>query len=195
MTMTVADIERTLPLLTDRERAEIDRLVNGALPFGAFVRDAWSVLEPTTVFVPNWHIDAIAEHLEALADRQIRKLLINIPPRCMKSLLVSVFWPSWEWATNQTEKYLAASYGSDLSQRDTLKRQLDESLDEIDAFTSLPALVGQTADTAPPTTNAAFEVWSATELARSRLTLSDPELATHRYAPSNVMPMGAVPTG
>ncbi len=40
---------------------------------------------------------AIIEHLEAVTYGQIRNLLINVPPRHMKSLLVSVFWPAWEW--------------------------------------------------------------------------------------------------
>src|SRR5882724_8164029 len=62
-----------------------------------FVRQAWHVLEPSTVFVPGYHIDAIVEHLEAVSYGQIRNLIINVPPRHMKSLLVSVFWPAWEW--------------------------------------------------------------------------------------------------
>ena len=54
-------------------------------------------MEPSTPFVPGFHIDAIIEHLEAVTRGQIRNLLINVPPRHMKSLLVSVFWPAWEW--------------------------------------------------------------------------------------------------
>lgn len=46
-----------------------------------FVRQAWPVVEPSTPFVPGWHIDAIVEDLEAVARGQIRNLLINIPPR------------------------------------------------------------------------------------------------------------------
>src|ERR1035438_10151954 len=62
-----------------------------------FVQQAWPVVEPSTPFVPGWHIDAIVEHLEAVTYGQIRNLLINVPPRHTKSLLVSVFWPAWEW--------------------------------------------------------------------------------------------------
>ncbi len=46
---------------------------------------AWPILEPATPFVPGFHLDAIAEHLEAITRGQIRKLLINIPQRHMKS--------------------------------------------------------------------------------------------------------------
>jgi integrase/recombinase XerD len=58
-----------------------------------FVAQAWPVLEPATQFVPGWHIDAICEHLEAITVGQIRNLLITVPPRHMKSLAISVFWP------------------------------------------------------------------------------------------------------
>ena len=62
-----------------------------------FVRLTWAVVEPSTPFVDGWHIDAITDHLQAITRGQIRNLLINVPPRHMKSLLVSVFWPCWEW--------------------------------------------------------------------------------------------------
>ena len=65
--------------------------------FYEFVLQAWHVVEPATPFIAGFHIDAIIEHLEAVSRGQIRNLLINVPPRHMKSSLVSVFWPAWEW--------------------------------------------------------------------------------------------------
>src|SRR5947207_4907949 len=62
-----------------------------------FIEQAWHVVEPGTPFVPGWHLDAICEHLEAISRGAIRNLLITMPPRHMKSLAVSVFWPCWEW--------------------------------------------------------------------------------------------------
>jgi hypothetical protein len=53
-----------------------------------FARQAWPVVEPATAFVSNWHLDAICEHLQAVTLGQIRRLLICMPPRHMKSLLV-----------------------------------------------------------------------------------------------------------
>jgi hypothetical protein len=44
-----------------------------------YVRDAWPIVEPSTEFLPNWHIDAIAEYLEAVTAGQIKRLLINMP--------------------------------------------------------------------------------------------------------------------
>lgn len=86
-----------------------------------FVREAWHVLEPTTPYVHGWHIDAIAEHLEAVSRGEIRDLLINVPPRFMKSLLVAVFWVCWIWARSPSTRWLFASYAQQLSVRDSLK--------------------------------------------------------------------------
>src|SRR4030067_956943 len=60
-----------------------------------FLRQAWRLVEPKDFFRHSGHIDAIAEPLQAVSSGQIRNLLINEPPRTTKSLLVSVFWPSW----------------------------------------------------------------------------------------------------
>ena len=69
------------PLLTRPcLREEIDAEL-AARHLGDFVRQAWPILEPSTPFVPGWHIDAIIEHLEAVARGQIRNLLVNVPPR------------------------------------------------------------------------------------------------------------------
>src|SRR5262249_36730859 len=93
-----------------------------------FVLQAWPIVEPSTPFVPGWHIDAIIEHLEAVSRGQIRNLLINVPPRHMKSLLVSVFWPAWEWTRWPERRFLCSSYSLSLSIRDSVKcRRLIES--------------------------------------------------------------------
>jgi predicted phage terminase large subunit-like protein len=93
-----------------------------------FVRQAWPIIEPSTPFVPGWHIDAIIDHLEAVTWGQIRNLLINVPPRHMKSLLVAVFWPAWEWIRWPERRWLFSSYGAQLSIRDSVKcRRLLES--------------------------------------------------------------------
>src|SRR5258708_3543088 len=93
-----------------------------------FLRLAWPVLEPTTVFVPGWHLDAIGEHLEAVTRGQIRNLLITVPPRHTKSLTVSVFWPCWEWIRWPERRWLFSSYAETLSIRDSVQcRRLIQS--------------------------------------------------------------------
>lgn len=83
--------------------------------FGDFIAEAWPLVEPATPFVPGWHIDAIASHLEAASRGEIKRLVINIPPRHMKSLQVSVFWPAWIWLSNPERRFLFASYAQQLS--------------------------------------------------------------------------------
>jgi hypothetical protein len=85
-----------------------------------FIRAAWSLTDPAP-FVAGWHIDALAEHLEAVSRGQIRDLLILCPPRHGKSLIVSVFWPAWEWITHPEQRWLFASYGEELAVRDNVK--------------------------------------------------------------------------
>ena len=92
-------------------RDEIDREL-AARSLGEFVRQAWPIIEPSTPFVPGWHIDAIIEHLEAVTRGQIRNLLINVPPRHMKSLLVSVFWPAGSGSRWPERRWLYSSYAA-----------------------------------------------------------------------------------
>ncbi|HEY8723435.1 MAG TPA: phage terminase large subunit [Gaiellaceae bacterium] len=126
-----ADLIAELDAADERElrgeelREEAERL-KGSLR--DFTVAAWPVLEPATAFKPNWHIDAVVDHLEACARREIRKLIINIPPRHMKSLNVSVLWPVWWWTFDPTVRFLTASYGEKLATRDALKsRRLIQS--------------------------------------------------------------------
>lgn len=93
-----------------------------------FIRQAWHVVEPATVFQDNWHIGAICEHLTAVTNGEIRNLLINIPPRTAKSTTVSVMWPMWVWTFRPEFRWLFASYRMDLSIRDSLQsRRLVDS--------------------------------------------------------------------
>ena len=87
----------------------------------AFVEAAWPIVEPVAQFCPNWHIDAICEHLQAASRREILRLVINLPPRHMKSLTVSVLWPSWTWTFAPHTRFLSASYGASLAERDAVK--------------------------------------------------------------------------
>jgi len=87
-----------------------------------FVRYFWHVLEPKTPLVEGWALDAICLHLEAVTDGRITKLLINVPPGFMKSLLTDVFWPAWEWAIGHADhRFVAFSYAASLTLRDNGK--------------------------------------------------------------------------
>jgi predicted phage terminase large subunit-like protein len=112
-------------LLADRldpppdDDRELARRCAAHLP--TFIREAWPILEPATEYVHGWHVDVVAEHLEAVTRREILRLIINQPPRTMKSLTAAVFWPAWEWLEHPFIRWLFASYASQLSQRDSMK--------------------------------------------------------------------------
>lgn len=88
-----------------------------------FVPWAWPILEPGTVFQANWHIDLICEYLEAVTAGEVLRLVINIPPRYMKSLLVSVLWPCWEWYRQPSARYIFSSYAEGLASHHSLSRR------------------------------------------------------------------------
>src|SRR5712692_5753329 len=88
-----------------------------------FVRQAWFVLEPKTAFLGNWHIDLLAEYLEAVAHGHITRLIINIPPRYGKSLLATIFLPCWVWLRNPAERFMFASYSAALSTKHSVDRR------------------------------------------------------------------------
>lgn len=97
--------------------------------FRYFVKAAWPTADPSKAFIPNWHIDAIADHLQAVADLQIKSLLINVPPGMAKSNLTCVLWPAWMWIRKKDNadfggprwKGQFASYKEQLAQRDSVK--------------------------------------------------------------------------
>ena len=107
--------QKTLPSINDVDKALAE------LYFDHFVMQAWHVVEPSTLFVNNWHIGALCEHLEAILYGQISRLIINIPPRHMKSLLCSVFFPAWVWTRFPHIRFLYTSYAEALSIRDSVK--------------------------------------------------------------------------
>jgi len=86
-----------------------------------FIEIAWQLVEPAEEFKSNWHIDTLCEVLEKVSLGEIKRIMINIPPGTMKSLLVSVFWPAWEWASNPSLRYLTGSYSDALTIRDNLR--------------------------------------------------------------------------
>lgn len=103
----------------------------------AFMRHFWHVLEPKTPFVDGWAIEAICEHLEAVTDGKITRLLVNVSPGFSKSLITNVFWPAWEWGPRGLThlRSIAFSYAAHLTERDNGKfRDLICSRDYRDLY-------------------------------------------------------------
>jgi predicted phage terminase large subunit-like protein len=88
-----------------------------------FCEYVWPVVEPAIPFIRGWAIEAIAEHLQAVTEGQITRLLMNVPPGFTKSLMTDVFWPAWEWGPRNMPslRYVCASYSSHLTERDNMR--------------------------------------------------------------------------
>jgi predicted phage terminase large subunit-like protein len=106
-------------MLNETDLLNIEREI-GTRSLGEFSHMAWAQVEARKQ-VRNWHMDAMSDHLQAVSRGDIRRLIINIPPRHTKSLTCNVFWQSWDWIENPWRQYLFATYRSSLSERDNKK--------------------------------------------------------------------------
>jgi hypothetical protein len=100
----------------------IDRL-NAEESLAGFVKMAWAILEPQTPLVWNWHLSLLCEYLEAVSAGDILRLIVNAPPRSMKSILVSVLWPVWSWVRHPETRWLFASYAQPLALKHSRDRR------------------------------------------------------------------------
>lgn len=82
-----------------------------------FTQRAFATVDPGAEYLHNWHIECISEYLTACTNRDIKRLIINIPPRSLKSISVTVAWPAWLLGLNPSERILAASYSQVLSSK------------------------------------------------------------------------------
>jgi hypothetical protein len=85
--------------------------------FESFLRRCLATLNPGMPFLPNWHIKAIAYQLERIRRGEINRLIINMPPRHLKSLTVSVAFPACLLGLEPKHRIFAISYGSELSSK------------------------------------------------------------------------------
>jgi predicted phage terminase large subunit-like protein len=101
---------------------EIKKVIEARINLYEFFKQAWEIVEgPTVPFVENWHIKAMCEHLEACYRREIKNLVINVPPRSGKTNLISIVFPVWVWLQNPAEKFAYASYALNLALEHSLK--------------------------------------------------------------------------
>jgi len=103
-------------------RPDTERELVARFGLREFVRRAWPQVD-TSPLVWGWHIDAICEHLEGVFWRQIRDLVINVPPGFSKSLLASVLFPAWCWTLDPEHRWITVSYADDVALRDARKHR------------------------------------------------------------------------
>jgi predicted phage terminase large subunit-like protein len=86
-----------------------------------FAKRAWRVLEPAAELKWGWALDAICLHLEAVTNGNIIRLLMNVPPGSMKSLLSGVIWPAWEWGPRNLPemRFVGTAHEEQLAIRDS----------------------------------------------------------------------------
>jgi predicted phage terminase large subunit-like protein len=103
--------------LVDEQRRQCE----GSL--ATYLRNVWPILEPTNTLQYGWANDCICEHLEAVTAGQITRLVINQPPRTLKSTTVSVAWPTWEWTKLPGQRWMFISYADTLSTKHSVDRR------------------------------------------------------------------------
>lgn len=83
----------------------------------AFFRGALSIIDPPAAknLKWNWHLDLLGEYLEAAWEREILRLIINMPPREFKSAFVTRTFPAWGLGQDPAESFLCASFSNELS--------------------------------------------------------------------------------
>jgi predicted phage terminase large subunit-like protein len=80
-----------------------------------FIIQSFVTLTPAVKYLHNWHIDAIAWHLEQCAKGDIKRLLITVPPRYLKSICASVAFPAWVLGRDPSKRIVCASYSENLA--------------------------------------------------------------------------------
>jgi phage terminase large subunit-like protein len=128
-----------LPTLSSDDRAAIQRQIELDLEIEkracersleALTRSAWSIIEPGTKLKWNWHLRTICGYLEAFNRGEFpdKRLIINVPPGTMKSIIVSVMFPLWIWLNDRTARYVTVSCEEGLAVRDARRmKQIIES--------------------------------------------------------------------
>jgi predicted phage terminase large subunit-like protein len=99
--------------LTSLERQAVLEIQRNSLP--EFIRRSFSIVGGTAQYKHNWHIDYMCEVLNACEKRQLTRVIINMPPRHLKSHCVTVAWPPWLLGRNPGETIMCASYSKELA--------------------------------------------------------------------------------
>jgi predicted phage terminase large subunit-like protein len=103
------------PAMTALSPSEYNAILRSDLGF--FAQRCFSELNPQAAFAPNWHLEIIAAKLTAVREGKIRRLIINLPPRHLKSLMASIAFPAWCLGHDPAAQILGVSYAQDLADK------------------------------------------------------------------------------
>jgi len=124
--------KQKLKALEDKIKSELKalKIKHAEQSLAEFTKQAWHLIEPETKLIWNWHIDTICGYLEATvaktkdAKPMITRLIINVPPGSLKSILVSVMFPAWLWIKYPGKRILGIANIQDLAIRDSRKSKI-----------------------------------------------------------------------
>jgi hypothetical protein len=85
--------------------------------FYAFVQKTFNALSLGQTFVPDWYIDALTYQLERVRRGEIKRLIVNMPPRSLKSMTASVAFPAFVLGHDPTQRIICASYSGELAHK------------------------------------------------------------------------------
>jgi predicted phage terminase large subunit-like protein len=85
--------------------------------FRIFVEKVFMTLTPGQTFIRSWHLEAIAYQLERVRRGEIKRLIINMPPRSLKSIMASVAFPAFILGLDPTRRIICASYSGELAKK------------------------------------------------------------------------------
>ncbi|MFN3226067.1 MAG: terminase large subunit domain-containing protein [Hyphomicrobiales bacterium] len=106
-------ISRLAALPGDEQRTVLNAVISAR--FTPFLSWAARMLVPDNNFSMNWHLKTMAHCLDQVAEGRIKRLIINLPPRSLKSITTSVALPAWVLGRYPRKKIICASYSADLA--------------------------------------------------------------------------------
>ena len=83
----------------------------------AFNEKVFQTLDPGTRYEHNWHLDHLCHQLTRVARGEVRRLILNVPPRSMKSITASIGFAAWVLGQDPTKRIICASYADDLARK------------------------------------------------------------------------------
>lgn len=102
------------PIMQKNNKLTISLLRNN---FPSFVAKSFFTVSPNTQYLHNWHISLISHKLKQIEEGKIKRLIINIPPRNLKSICISVAWTTWLLGHTPSTRIMASSYSQALSNK------------------------------------------------------------------------------
>lgn len=89
-----------------------------------FLIKVFETLHPGRPMINNWHLDLMIEYLKAVEKGKVKRLIVNLPPRSLKSICINVAWPAWLLGRNPNSKIITISYNQNLSEKHSVDCRL-----------------------------------------------------------------------